>query len=187
MSKNKLLLITAIFLLISLNSFATLFDRPESAAFDTLHNLYLISNYGQGNVIGIDTSGVDSVFLSGFGACYGNCIKDDIFYISNGSVIFGIDLATLDTVMQVTTYPSGSSDGMTADTSGYLYVVDTGGRIFKISLITHEVTTFVNSGLAPYTQDIIFDAKHNRLLAAGYSTNAPIQAISATWWSLPDS
>ncbi len=178
MDRKRTIVITTLFLLISLNSSANLLDRPESAAFDTLHNLYLISNYGQGNVIAIDTSGEDSVFLDGFGACYGNCIKDDIFYISNGSVIFGIDLTTFDTVLQITTYPAGSSDGLTVDTSGYLYVVDTGGRIFKISLSTHEISTFVNSGLAPYTQDVIFDIKHNRLLVAGYSTNAPIQAIS---------
>ncbi len=160
----------------------TLFRGPESVAFDSLRSRYLVCNYHSGHLVQIDTSGETSYYLTGFGHLYGNCVKNDTLYVSNGVAVIGIDMATDDTALYVTLPQSASSyDGMTTDTSGYLYVVNTGGMIYRIDLDSHTYSVLVSSGLGTSTQDIIFDARHNRLLAVGYSLGAPIQGIS-----LPD-
>jgi hypothetical protein len=161
----------------------TWLDRPESVAFDSLRNRYLVSTIG-GSVVALDTTGIiQDTFLTIEGMCYGNCIAGDSFYVSNGTNIFGINMSTEEIFMDVTMPTAARSyDGMTTDTSGNLYVVYTGGMIFKIRLSDHTYSPFVLAGLAPSPQDIIFDARNNRLLIAGYSANAPIQVVY-----LPDS
>lgn len=183
---HKLLIVLSLSLILA--SLAThtpadnLIRSPESVAFDSLRNRYLVSNIANGAIIAVDTGGAQSVFLSGFGQCFGNCMYGDTFFFSNGTNVIGIDLATVDTIMNITMPPAARSyDGMTTDTSGNLYVVYTGGRIHKIEIATQTESTFAFGNLATSTQDIIFDARNNRLLAAGYSIAAPIQAIS-----LPD-
>ena len=159
--------------------------KPESVAFDSLRNRYLVSNIGNGAIIAIDTGGVQDTFMTGFGSCFGNCISGDSFYVSNGTNIFGIDLTTEEIFMDIEMPPASRSyDGLTTDTSGNLYVVYTGGAIYKIPIAQQVYSIYVASGLATATQDIIFDARNNRLLLAGYSTGAPIQAIDMTDSSL---
>ena len=154
-----------------------LYDQPESVAYDSLLNRYFVSNYGDGTIVEIDSLGNEFYMYMGLGHCFGNCISDNVLYVSAGT-LKGIDLVTHDIILDIGLPCNGNLDGMTADTSGHLYVVDTGGKIFKIYLESQTYSIFVSSGLAPYTQDIIFDAEGNRLLAAGFSQNAPIQAIN---------
>lgn len=173
-------LIVYLFLISGLSA-QNLLLMPESVAFDSLRNRYLISNYGHENIVQIDTGGTQSLYydLTDWGAPYGNCIYGDTFFVSVGTAILGIDLA-IDSVIMDVTMPVAerSYDGLTTDTSGNLYVVYTGSKIYKIRLSDQTTSVFVGSGLAPWMQDIIFDARNNRLLVVGYSSGAPIQAVS---------
>ena len=157
-----------------------LLDHPESVAFDSLHNRYLVSNIGDGKIIAIDLEGTQSVWKQGLGECYGNCILGNTFYVSlNTNTVKGFDLDTKTEVLNIYIPPLNNLDGMAADSSGqFLYVVDTGGRIHKIDLLNHMSSVYVSTGLAAWTQDIIYDYAHNRLLTASWSANAPVQAIS---------
>jgi sugar lactone lactonase YvrE len=155
-----------------------LFNGPESVAFDSLHNRYLVSNYYDGSIVQVDPDGNQSYFYTGLGHCLGNTIINNTIYVAGAdSVVLGIDLSTAQVVdvFGLTVY--NHVDGVTTDTSGYLYVVDTGGRILKVNLATGDYSVFVSSGLTPGLQDIIFDRENNRLLAVSYYQNAPIQAI----------
>ena len=77
---------------------------------------------------------------------------------------------------------SGQTDGVSTDTSGYLYTADMNSRhIYRVRLSDKACTTFVQSGLPALPQTMIFDASQNRLLLASYAPQAPILAIS-----LPD-
>lgn len=156
-----------------------LFNGPESVAFDSLYNRYLVSSYYDGSVVQVDdTNGVQSYFITGLGHCLGNTIVGNTLYVSGAdSVVVGIDLATAQIVDVFGFSTIGHVDGLTADTSGYLYVVDTAGRIFKVDLAIGSHSIFVPYGFTPGLQDIIFDPQNNRLLAVSFHQNAPIQAV----------
>jgi hypothetical protein len=155
-----------------------LFNGPESVAFDSLHNRYLVSNYPDGSIVQVDSEGNQSYFCTGLGHCLGNTIVNSILYVSTrDSLVMGIDLASSGIVDIISIPPYGNLDGMTADTSGFLYVVDTGGRIFKVNLDSGAHSVFVSNGLSPGLQDIIFDPQNNRLLAVSFYSNVPIQGI----------
>ena len=183
MSKTTLL-ITLILLLTGSISAQNLLNQPESVAFDTLNNRYLVSNVGGADIIQIETDFVtQSYYKTDLGEyCAGNHIVDDIFFVSvYPRYIKGYDLTTDELVADITIPIANSIDGMTADTSGNLYVNDTQfNRVYKISLSDYSYTTFVQ-GLSPSPQDITFDAENNRLLICYYFDDSPVHAIS-----LPD-
>ncbi len=175
----KLIFILPIFTIMAAAAFSqNLYNGPESVAFDSLYNRYLVSNYHNGSVVLVDTSGVQSYFITDLGHCLGNTIVGNTFYVSGpDSIVMGIDLATAQIVSVFGLSAYGHVDGLTADTSGFLYVVDTGGRIFKVDLAIGSHSVFVSTGLTPGLQDIIFDPENNRLLAVSYYQNAPVQAV----------
>ncbi len=160
-----------------------LINAAESVAYDTLNNRYLVSSVRNGKIIAIDEYGIQSELFSFPGYGLSNCIKDDVLYVSTGgspSVIRGFDLTTDTEVMTVTIPASQQCDGMSADTSGFLYIVDarTESIIWRIHLLTETPSLYENMGLNFSTQDIFFDAAQNRLLSAAYVGGTSIQAIS---------
>ena len=164
--------------------------QPESVSFDTVANRYLVSNLGNGAIVAIDSTGTQSYFTTGFGNCFSNHIQGTTLYVTtagDGSRLVGLDLASGQTVVTKTLpVPARNYDGVTSDTSGYLYVIETAGGLFRVRLADMTATNIAPSGLSPMVQDITFDADNNRLLAAGNedfgSPNSPIHIVN-----LPDS
>ncbi len=187
MSKTTLL-ITLILLLAGSISAQNLLDLPESAAFDALNNRYLISNAGDGSIIQIETDFVtQSYYKTSLGDyALGNCISNNVFYTSvEGKYIKGFDLTTDELVLDMIIMGAGSLDGMTADNSGNLYVVETvRGLIFKINISEQSYSTFA-TGLGVSPQDLFFDEDNNRILVCKYTASpSPIYAVSITDGSL---
>ncbi len=164
----------------------------ECATWDSLNNRYLVSCYSAGDIVAIDTSGSQSMFVNRSGLVLSNCIGGNTIYVSTGTSVFGYDLTTADQVFYAHLPTSNQLDGMTTDTSGNLYVLDytfSGSdpdRIYQIRLSDSSVSEFVNSGLASHPQDVVFDEEHNRLLLVAYAENSPIQAVSLDDTSLTD-
>ncbi|MEW5923591.1 MAG: PKD domain-containing protein [Candidatus Zixiibacteriota bacterium] len=152
-------------------------DGAESVAFDSLRNRYIVSSLNQKALVQIDLEGNYSCYKTNLPGCFGNCIKNDTLFVGTGKGLFAIDLATDSMIFSIALPAQQNADGVTTDTSGYVYVVDTGGRIFKVRISDQQYWIFADSGLATSTQDVFFDARHNRLLLAGYSANAPVQAV----------
>ena len=146
MSKSLILLTLILIVVSSLNA-QNLLDKPESVAFDTLNNRYLVSNVEGGNIVQIESDFItQSYYKTALGQyCLGNHIVDDIFFVSvNPNHIKGYDLTTDELVANITINGAASVDGMTADTSGHLYVTDPQARrIYKISLANYTYITFV--------------------------------------------
>jgi DNA-binding beta-propeller fold protein YncE len=183
-SKLFLFLYIALF---SINSFAqNLLSSPECVSYDAARNRYLVSCYGSGNIVQIDSNGVQSNLLTGFGHVLSNTIRGDIFYFSTVHSIKGYNISfiTPQQVMDVNVSNSIQLDGMVIDTAGNLYVIDfdyagTNDKIFKISLATQALSTFVPPGIGLGSpQDIEYDKEHNRLIVANWFNNSPIQAVS---------
>jgi len=179
---RTILCLTCLVLIVSVgNTMAqNLLDGPESVAFDSLYNRYLISSGRDQSIVQIDSNGTQSYFVTGlpeFAA--GNCIVGDTFYVALRTMVLGFDLETAEQVMNITdSRYFRSVDGVTADTSGYLYVLSTqSGVIYRIDLSNHSYSEFA-TGFTIGAQDIFFDERHNRILVATFAVGHPIQAVS---------
>jgi hypothetical protein len=131
-----------------------------------------------GSIVEIYENMNQSYFTTGHLQCAGNQIVGDVIYVTVPHGVLGFDLATADSVFDISFPTYGHPDGFTADTSGFLYAVDTWGRIIKIDPVSHSYSIFVEGSINPNLQDIIFDEINNCLLAVGYSINSPIYSIS---------
>jgi len=155
-----------------------LLSGPESVAFDTAGNQYLVSNVFGGAVIAIDSTGTQTEFAAGMGACLGNVIHDGVLYVSGGTHIHGFDLATGDSVWQFTRPLRQSSDGLAVDSSGYLYYVNTSNDcIIRVDIATQAWEELKCGTLTSSPQDIVFDPANNRLLVAAYAPTPPLIAV----------
>jgi len=152
-----------------------LYSGPESVVFDSLRNRYLVANYNNGSIVQVDSLWNESYFKTGLGHALGMTIVGDTLYVSANDFI-GIDLATGEIVVDIFIPALDHLDGMTAD-DNYIYVIDTGGRIYRISLSDHSYTTLVDTDLPSHTQDCVYDHVHDRLLVVSYEYNGPIRAV----------
>lgn len=156
-----------------------LFTNPESVVFDSTNERYLVANWADG-IIALEYDYTQSHFQQGIGTrCAGMQIVGNTAYISTEN-LKGFDLTTGEQVVNLF-IPGATLDGLAADTSGNLYAVDTGGKIYKIRLSDLNVSLFA-TGFTSGLQDIDFDKWNNRLIAVEFSASSPgIKAVS-----LPD-
>jgi hypothetical protein len=157
------------------------FNGPECVSYDLLNNRYIVSNWTNGNIVSIDSTGNQSYFITGLGHAYGNLIKDSTLYVSNGTSILGFNLFNpLDTVVHIQVASASQMDGITLDNNNNLYAVDViQALVFKANL-SNLTSSIFSTGLSARPQDIIFDEKNNQLLVCSWYSNSPIQAISLT-------
>ncbi|MCP4684403.1 MAG: hypothetical protein GY867_03045 [bacterium] len=148
----------------------------ESVEFDTINNRWLVTSYTTGDIIAIDTNGVDSVFKDAYSHSYGLHICGSTLWVTTGGAIKGLDLTSGVEHSSVTPPVLANFDGIASDGSEYLYVVDTGGRIIKVKISDLTYSIFA-SGLPGHTQACVYDGAHNRILVVSYEDNAPIRAI----------
>ncbi|RPI17293.1 MAG: T9SS C-terminal target domain-containing protein [Ignavibacteriae bacterium] len=181
-------IIPLICLTLILNSSAAqnLLSSPECVSYDNAGKRYLVSCYQSGNIVQIDSNGVQSYFLTGFGNVLSNVIHGNIFYFSTITSIKGYDISVTppQQVMNINIPSSIQLDGMVTDTCGNLYVADfdysgPNDKIFKINLSVQSWSLFVPPGHGLGSpQDIEFDKEHNRLIVANWFGNCPIQAVN---------
>jgi hypothetical protein len=163
-----------------------LLDAPECIAFDAAHDRYLVSSLGNGRIVQVEIDQVTQSVFHQFGiSVLGNCVADGVFYVShflNPGAVAAFNLNTDSLLWTVTVLGSTQLDGMAADTSGNLYVLNmTPALMYRIRLSDQSYSIFLDTGLPGMPQDAVFDEVNNRLLVVGYATNSPVVAIS-----LPD-
>jgi DNA-binding beta-propeller fold protein YncE len=154
-----------------------LLQNPEHIAWDPLHQRYLVTNYGNGTVVSIDKNDTRQVVLTGLTNCMGIHIQDTMLMISYGKKIRFLDLNTLRQFREVTLNTSTWLDGMITDNQHNVYVIESGGKIFKVNMDTYETTTIVTSGIPQYAQDMAFDPVNNRLIVVAWQVNSAIKAV----------
>jgi len=160
-----------------------LFNKPESVSFDSLNNRYFVMNVGDSSIVSVDADGVQDYFYLGHGWMAGSEVVGETLYVScnyaNGvKYLLGFDLTGDTLAFQMEIPANGNFDGLAADTSGYLYGVDTSGRIFRIRISDRDYAVFANSGLVNGLQTCAFDVPNNRLFAVEWYENAPIKQVN---------
>jgi sugar lactone lactonase YvrE len=159
----------------------SLISNPECVSYDAARDRYLVSCFYTGQIVQIDSNGVESVLWTSPRLAYSNHIDGNLFYVSienNYGSVAVIDLET-DTYIKKMTIPGYPQiDGITTDTSGNLYVVaSSSGYVIKLDL-TYETPTILGATYSQFPQDLYFDSALNRVIVAEFSAGAPIQAIS---------
>ncbi len=180
MNKIKSLVLVALLILLtnSVSISQSLVNGPESVAFDSLNNRYLVSSLLTSKVISIDKNGNQEVFKNNI-AAYGNCIKDSILFVAGNSTVRGLNVFSGEDVFSVTIPGTQQLDGITFDNSGHLYVMATRiGKVYKINIETKAYTAFVDGGFGRAPQDLIFDKFNNRVLVCHWSADSPIMSIN---------
>ena len=155
-----------------------LLNRPESIVFDAVRNRYLASNFGNGYLVQIDTSGAQSYFVNTqHTSIKGLEILGDTVYVGAPTSVMGFNLNTGALVMDVAIPGAGGLNDVAVDSSGNLYVSDfPGGTIYKIRLSDRTWSAFAWDSLAN-PNGIYYDPSNRRLLVCSYRTNSPIQAV----------
>ncbi len=155
------------------------FRTPESAAYDSATKRYFISNYGDGNIIQIDSVGAKSYFKQGLSKSLGMVIDQNRLYvIANLQMIRGFDLADGSPTLEVKINEALFLNDVTCDHSGSLYVTDSNANaVFKINIAAQTYSLLVRTKL-DNPNGIIYDKLNNRLVVCYFREKAPIDEIS---------
>lgn len=164
-------------------SFAQSLDGPESLEFDHRTGSTYISNKGAspGQILKRDSEGTLTLFrtLTGSGQPHGLRIAGDAIYVATGGTIQAFRLLDAEPLPTIPVPGASFLNGMATDGRERLWVSDfSGGRIHAIDLSVSPavVTTLIPAvGFTPNGLD--YDAKHNRLLVAGWGANARIAEV----------
>ena len=155
-----------------------LLRNPESVVYDSVYNRYLVSNWLNGNIIQIDSNGVQDYFVEGHGSINGVAIADGIVFAGCSTKVKGFELSTRDTVMDLAIPGAININDVTSDNAGYIYITDFDARkIYKVHIQSQSFSTFA-SGLYRSPNGIIYEEDYNRLLVCTFGTNSPILSIS---------
>ncbi len=161
-----------------------LLNNPESIVYDSVFNRYLVSNWADGNIVQIDSNGVQSYFYSELGGnvaglhIHGNTLYAAANYSPNAGLV-KIDLISQELVEIITLPGMQLLNGIATDTSGYIYVTDYYIHvIYKVNLSDNTSSVFIQDGLL-FPNGLEFDKKNNRLLAINErATGNPIIAVN---------
>ncbi len=161
-----------------------LLNNPESVVYDSVRDRYLVSNWGDGAIIQIDSGGTQTYFSTALMNQFrvaGLYIFGDTLLAAAGDApgagIVGFDLATAMPIFDIPIPGIGLPNDITSDSDGLVYVTDYwGSKLFKIR--DHIPTPFVIQGL-PYPNGMLYDQQHGRLLILSVTgPGAPIMAVS---------
>jgi len=181
----KTILLLMIILLVTNVLFCQNFlNNPEHVAYDSLSQRYLVTNYGNGKIVSINSDGDQEVVIEGLTNCLGIHIVDSIIFITAGQHIYLYDLNSYAYLQTISPDVSNWMDGMIDDGSGFLYAVENSGKIHKINLSDYSYEVIVDSGLPSYPQDIAYDSNENRLLMVAWQNSSAITAIDLDDYSV---
>ena len=185
--------ISIIILLSVQNSYSQdLFNNPESVVFDAPRNRYIISNWGDGSIVQIDSNGTQSYFSTELQNKYkvaGLYILNDTLLAASGDTLncdttgtglTGFNMKTGEIVFHIPIPGIGLPNDITSDNNGIIYLTDYwGNKLYKIE--NHKASVFIRENLN-YPNGITYDKEQNRLLILSVAgVNAPILVVN-----LPD-
>lgn len=155
------------------------FKSPESAAYDPFQNRYYISNFGDGNIIEVDSNGFRHYFKKGLAKSLGMIIQDNILYvISNFKKVTGFSLADTSRTFEIIIEQAKFLNDITGDGKDNLYVTDSNAKkIYKIDVSTKSYSLFWDSALNG-PNGILYNKQTHSIIVCNFTSNALIQSIS---------
>ncbi len=152
-------------------------NYPESIAYDYNTGWRYISNNGNGSIIRDQNDNQYTYFSQGLGGVRGLLVQEQKLFAATNLGLAVFDLVTDQLASTIPIPNSIFLNDVVADNSGNIYISDSQAfKIFKYSIISEVVTTFVDTGIQN-PNGMVFDSSNDRLLIVSARANAPIQAI----------
>lgn len=153
------------------------YDKPECVVYDPLLERYIVANIGNGCLVETDSANNSNYWISGYESFFSMCRDGNTLYTSDGDTLMGFNLLTKERVLTMHIPSINNLDGMTADGDGFLYVIDTGGRVFKVDIQNETYEILTPHSLPNWPQDCVYDPFNNRVVIAAFQDSAPIVSI----------
>ncbi|UCC44504.1 MAG: PKD domain-containing protein [Candidatus Zixiibacteriota bacterium] len=168
--KNSLVSLVILVLIATGNVCAqNLIGNPETVVWDSSHNRYLVSEMGPpNNIVEIDEFGSHRVFFEDTYFHHAMTIVGNTLYAAcnrnqMGGIV-GIDLDTREVVFEnLQTAWLNWTNGVAADTSGYLYFTFGASSFYRMRLSDGQ-TTLRSAGQITVPNGLHFDSLRNRIL-----------------------
>ena len=172
-----------IFFLVSFSNYAqdnrvtvsdNLLNNPESAVYDSINSRYIISNWGDGAIVQIDSNGIQSYFSTALQNkykvaglyIYGDTLLaasgDTLNSDSTGKGLTGFNLTTGNIIFHIPILGIGLPNDITSDKNGVIYLTDYwSDKLYRIDYRTPSI--MIKEGLH-YPNGILYDENNNRLI-----------------------
>ena len=178
--------------LLTYSTFAQSLAGVESVEYDPINNRYLASSDGS-SIVAIAPNGGLSHFGVGATADYGMEVMNGTLFVVSGNSVKGYDLISETEVMDLGIGGTQFLNGMGSDGVSKLWVSDFNGfDIYEIDVSSFVFPSFVkvadenDLGTTHKPNGIVYDGDNNRILIAGWGTNAPIRAMDLTTNNVTD-
>jgi sugar lactone lactonase YvrE len=154
------------------------FKMPESAVYDPVAKRYFVSNFGDGSIIQIDSTGKKTYFKKGLSKLLGITIYENTLYVvDNPKTIRGFDIKDGSPKLTVEINEASFLNDITVDNSGFLYVTCSNtATVFKINIASQTYSLFARTSGGP--NGIIYDKTKDRLLVCYFTEKAKIDEIN---------
>jgi sugar lactone lactonase YvrE len=154
------------------------FQVPESAAYDPLTHRYFISNFGDGNIIQIDSTGRKSCFQTGLSKSLGMVMRDStLFVVTNLKMVKGFNVLNGTQTFKIQIHEAVFLNDITHDDAGNLYVTDSNGdAVYQINIADKTYSLLVKTE-TDNPNGIVYDKSNNRLVLCHFREKAAIDEI----------
>lgn len=155
-------------------------ELPESAAFDTNSNSYLISSIKHNAIFRQNKTGKQSVFAELQSHSLGLTISDKTLYVVADDQILGFDTASAKQNFVVTIPDANQLNDISADDAGNLYVSDRlANIIYKINTKTKKFDTLVKPGIITTPNGVFYDTYSKALYVCTSTEKGEIYQVDS--------
>lgn len=177
-------------LLFSVAAMAQSLSGVESIEYDPINNRYLASS-DNSTIVSIEPNGALSYFGTSATADYGMEVINGILYTVAGTSIKGYDMVNENEAVSLTISGAQFLNGMGSNGVDRLWVSDFNGYdIYEIDLSNLNAPSYqmvadqTDLGTSSKPNGIVYDGDNNRILIAGWGSNAPIRAMDLSSYAV---
>jgi len=170
--KNKLMILGLTILIIlfvpTISKAQNLLSGPQKIVIDSERDRYLVSNFNTGDIIQIDSAGIQDTFVIGANFIDGlEIVGDTIYGVGHNRVIRAYDLVTKQPVMNIPLTGSNNNylSSIASDSSGHLFISCPGlNIIYKMRISDQSYWIFAEANGLNGPNGILLEKEKNRII-----------------------
>ncbi|MEI7726494.1 MAG: FlgD immunoglobulin-like domain containing protein [Bacteroidota bacterium] len=163
----------------------TLLSAPQKIVIDAPRNRLLVSNEGTGDIVEIDSVGIQHPFVPGAGFIDGmEIVGDTVYGVCNGRKIKAYNLVTKNLVMNITIPGTTTKylSSIISDSAGHLFIsCPKLNEIYRLNISDQSWWVFAKDNGLNNPNGMLLEKENNRIIVIGDSPSpSSIWAISLT-------